>query len=81
MGATVEVVEVVDVVEDVVLVEVLVDVLEDGATLLDVVVDGLDVDLVVVVLGALVESLDEHAAIVSATRMATPRTVRCLTRE
>ena len=51
-------VDVVDVVDDVELVEVLVDVLVDEATLLGVVVDGIDVDVDVVpllrlVLGAL----------------------------
>lgn len=88
VGATVGVgvgaiVDVVDVVDDVVLVDVLVVVLVDGAMLLEV-VDGLDVDVVLVVrlvLGTLVESSDEQAAIVSATNSARPGAGRCLTRE
>lgn len=79
VGASVD-----DVVDDVVLVEVLVDVLVDGAALLDVAVDGLEVDVVLVVrlvLGALVDSSDEHAAMESTTRIATPHRGSCLTRE
>ena len=79
VGASVD-----DVVDDVVLVEVLVDVLVDGAALLDVAVDGLEVDVVLVVrlvLGALVDSSDEHAVMESTTRIATPHRGSCLTRE